>query len=151
MTRSQPPQISRAMSSDQLFLFLEANGLELVDGRLLAPEGVEIGIARQSGSRTTAVVFNQQYVKGDDVVRAWWPSFRTAWRIRQGDEVAVGPTLGPDEVICDLCNAVVRLRPVPVVNNWALCESCFSDMELPFPGEVEPYVPATGDDGRRHG
>ena len=134
----------RTMSLDQLDIFLEANGLQVADGILLAPGGVPVGLVRQGEEKATLVIVNRQYVKEDDLVQAWWPSFRIAWRITMGDEVTVGPTLGPDEVICDLCNAEVQLRPVPVVNGYALCQDCFRSRGLPFPGRVEPYIPAGG-------
>ncbi|MGC9335884.1 MAG: hypothetical protein ACP5JJ_17195 [Anaerolineae bacterium] len=144
MTDNQSSQDVRTMSFDQLAVFLEANGLQVTDGILLAPGGVPVGLVRQGKTRATLVVVKRQYVKEDNLVQAWWPSFRIAWRITMGDEVTVGPTLGPDEVICDLCNAQVQVRPVPVVNGYALCQACFGSRGLPFPGRVEPYVPEGG-------
>ncbi|MEA3376723.1 MAG: hypothetical protein U9R72_11080 [Chloroflexota bacterium] len=144
MRANQSSQDVRTMSLDQLDVFLEANGLQVTDGILFAPGGVPVGLVRQGKTRATLVLVNRQYVKEDHIVQAWWPSFRIAWRITMGDQGTVGPTLGPDEVICDLCNAKVQLRPVPVVNGYALCQACFRSRGLPFPGRVEPYIPAGG-------
>jgi hypothetical protein len=129
------------LSSDDLELFVAANGLQIVDEELLTPDGTKVGAVTACGPKHLIVISNEQYVVPPVTVEAWWPGFRTAWRIIGSDGTAVGPTLGPDEVICDLCNRSVELRPVPVVDKHALCRHCFEEMGLPFPGNVKPYVP----------
>jgi len=61
----------------------------------------------------------------------WWtPRERPAYVFYDdwGRVVAVGPSLGPDEVICDFCNALVWVRPVPLIGNMAVCPSCFENI-----------------------
>ena len=73
-------------------------------------------------------------------ITAWWPVFRLAWTLITSDgEVEVGGVLGPDEVICDLCNAEVTIRPVPVLNGYAHCAACFASLGVAFPGRVHPF------------
>ena len=133
------------MSREQLGCFLVANGLRAEpDGTLLAPKGEKVGtVTLVDGGTLLILVSEEGYRQGEDEVRAWWPEFRPAWVIVAPDgEIEVGDTLGPDEVICDVCNAEVTIRPVPVVNGYARCRRCFSDLDLPFPGCIEPYEPA---------
>ncbi len=57
----------------------------------------------------------------------WWtPTRRVAYRIIDWDgNVHVGPTLEADVVFCDVCNALIFVRPVPVTGSYALCPDCF--------------------------
>ena len=64
----------------------------------------------------------------------WWdpPKERAAFLAVFADEddlIAMeGPLLTDAEVICDLCNALVDVRPVPVWkagSQYALCPDCF--------------------------
>ncbi len=41
-------------------------------------------------------------------------------------KVEFGPNLTDLDVYCDYCNRVVVLRPVPVVDGYALCHVCWS-------------------------
>jgi hypothetical protein len=122
----------------QLARFASANGLRLDGSRLFAPDGKNVG--------TIQLVFQESYSlpaqAGDDgcQVTAWWPAFRPAWTLVTGDgQVEIGDLLGPDEVICDLCNAKVTIRPVPMVGSYALCTACFARQGMPFPGTIDPY------------
>lgn len=45
-----------------------------------------------------------------------------------GEILEVGPLI--EDVVCDVCNATVPLRPVPVVKGYALCLDCL-DKVLP--------------------
>jgi hypothetical protein len=133
------------MTEDQLHAFVVANGLERgPDGLLLAPNEAIVGIVTGCSSfRVT--IFEEEYERQGEVVRAWWPTARPSWILIGGladdGDREVGPPLGPDEAICDLCNATITTRPVPVVSDYALCQACFQETGLPFPGTVEPYVP----------
>ncbi len=122
--------------------YLEANDLRVQDGELLAPTGARIGKAVEAGDTVLLVVFEEGYGRGGVRVTAWWPHFRPSYVLVGGGETEVGPTLGPDEVICDACNREVLIRPVPVVDGYALCRSCFERTGLDFPGTIPPYVPA---------
>ncbi len=133
------------MTGEQLGCFLVANGLHAEpNGALFAPGGEKVGtVALVGDGAFLALVCEESYRQGEDEVRAWWPEFRPAWVIITPDGgMEVGCTLGPDEVICDVCNAEVTIRPVPVANGYARCARCFGDLGLPFPGHVEPYDPA---------
>lgn len=37
--------------------------------------------------------------------------------------------LTSDEVYCDICNADITIRPVPVVETYALCLKCLAEIE----------------------
>jgi hypothetical protein len=133
------------MTKEQLDCFLVANGLRAEpDGALLAPKDEKVGTVALTDEGVFLTFIPQEgYRQGEDEVSAWWPEFRPAWVLVAPDgEIEVGDTLGPDEVICDVCNAEVTIRPVPVVNGYARCRRCFSDLDLPFPGRIEPYEPA---------
>jgi len=121
---------------------LEANDLQVQDGELLTPTGVRIGRAVEVGDVVLLVVFEEGYSRGNTHVTAWWPHFRPSYVLIGGGDTEVGPPLGPDEVICDVCNADVLIRPVPVVDGYAMCRSCFERTGLDFPGTIRPYVPA---------
>jgi len=133
------------MTREQLDCFLAANGLHAgPDGVLLAPEGEQVGAVTRTGEGAFLVhVCEEGYRQGQDEVKAWWPEFRLAWMFVKPDgETEYGDTLGPDQVICDVCNAEVTIRPVPTVSGYAHCGQCFGDLGLPFPGRVRPYEPA---------
>ena len=55
---------------------------------------------------------------------------RTAWRVLDpltGEVLEEGPVIA--EVLCDLCNAEVTIRPVPVAwGSHALCPTCFQQV-----------------------
>lgn len=144
MKRAEPKWDTRMVSPGQLAEVVDANGLEMVGDNLFTPDGARVGVIHVSESRSIAkvVLLSPEYQVGHQVVRAWWPGFRRAWSITIGDRVSVGPVLGPDEVLCDVCNKRVQMRPVPVVNEYALCRACFSDTGLAFPtcrDELKPY------------
>lgn len=143
MMRTEPKWDIQETSAGQLAQVLAANGLEMVGECLFTPDGTRVGVVHVGESKSTAkvVLLSPEYTDGHQVVRAWWPGFRRAWSITTGDQVSLGPVLGPDEVICDMCNRRVQVRPVPVVNECAQCRECFRDTGLPFPGRVEPYIP----------
>jgi hypothetical protein len=129
------------MTAARLARFMSANGLRLDGHRLFAPNGENVGTVRHvRGGPLVLQVFQETYRQNGSQVVAWWPAFRPAWTIAASDgTVEVGETLGPDQVICDLCNADITTRPVPVVNGWALCGDCFPTFNLPFPGRIRPY------------
>jgi len=133
--------VKHAMTEEQLARFLVANGLCLSKNQWLAREGEVVGIVRRPYHGPLVVtVFEEKQRRDGCEVMAWLPAFRPAWTlVTSGGEVEVGELLGPDEVICDLCNADINTRPVPVVNVWALCGDCFPSFDLPFPGRIRPY------------
>jgi len=47
--------------------------------------------------------------------------------VDEDGEVEYGPPLA--EVYCDLCNAEIVIRPVPVVGTYALCLDCLNKVE----------------------
>lgn len=55
-------------------------------------------------------------------------------------EIEFGPELGEDEVYCDLCNATILLRPVPVVDGYALCLECLPTIEPKWKELVTPLL-----------
>jgi len=141
-------QIRHQMTEEQLVCFLVANGLRRDGNQLLAPEGEVVGVITRVGRGPQVVtVFEEKHRRDGCEVTAWWPAFRPAWTLLTPDGgVEVGETLGPDEVICDLCNAEVAIRPVPVVGGYAHCANCFVSLGVPFPGSVCPYcVLSTGE------
>jgi len=139
------------MTAEQLRQFLQVNDLKIKieNGLIIAPEGAMIGVAVTGGDMTSVVLFEEGYSRGELQVTAWWPTSRPAYAIigGDGDIEEIGPTLSPDEVFCDYCNAVVCIRPVPVVHGYALCRACFGKLSKKhslddFPGRVQPYIPA---------
>ncbi|MEJ5200594.1 MAG: hypothetical protein WHV66_00060 [Anaerolineales bacterium] len=60
-------------------------------------------------------------------IELWNPTERTGKIISNGEE-AYRWTLRADEVYCDLCNATVLLRPVPVISGYALCLRCLAEV-----------------------
>ena len=136
--------------------FLRANGLHLAQEgnivRICTPNGDVAGdaIVGEPPGGYTLFMRQGEYATSDGTeVRAWWPTERPAWTLIPLDEnlqedagaAEIGPTLGADEVICDLCNAPVLIRPVPVVDGHALCARCFARTGLRFPGRIAPYTP----------
>jgi hypothetical protein len=142
--------IEHQMTEAQLARFLAANGLRRDGGQLLAQQGGQVGSVRQTcGGPLAILVFQETYRRDACEVTAWWPSFRPAWTLVAGDgEVEVGDLLGPDEVICDLCNADIAIRPVPVVGGYAHCADCFARLGIPFPSTVRPYCVHLTSDAR---
>ena len=153
-TRVTPREISWAA----LVRFLRANGLHLDSetgvARVITQSGVIVGdvIIDDPADGCFLLMQEGEYETLDgSEVRAWWPTERPAWTYTPLDEnlqedaeaTEVGPMLGPDEVVCDLCNAPVLIRPVPVVDGYALCAHCLERTGLPFPGRVAPYIPRT--------
>jgi len=59
-------------------------------------------------------------------ITVWHPEERRSYVIYDwdGNVLEEGPTLSAEEVYCDLCNEEVILRPVPVVEGYALCDNC---------------------------
>ncbi|WP_322794751.1 hypothetical protein [Thermoflexus sp.] len=56
----------------------------------------------------------------------WWmpPPERPAWAIAWEGKIEIGPMIS--EVICDLCNTEIAIRPVPILwGNVAACPACF--------------------------
>lgn len=73
----------------------------------------------------------------------WWvpPPHRPAFVIESFDNKGtrhIEPStsmLPASEIICDFCNVLVKIRPVPVVggdppHGWALCPDCFTHKVL---------------------
>jgi hypothetical protein len=157
--------VKHRMTVGQLARFTSANGLCLGGSRLFVLDGKNVGSARLASARALdpsssrecsyrggegapliLSVFQESYIlpaqAGHDgcEITAWWPAFRPAWTLVTDDgEVEVGDMLGPDEVICGLCNAEVTIRPVPMVGSYALCTACFARQGMPFPSTVGPY------------
>lgn len=68
------------------------------------------------------------------------PAERTAWTLYDldGNVLEQGPMIS--EVYCDLCNAEVVLRPVPVVDGYALCDHCLPKVVPNWHKQVSPAV-----------
>ena len=133
--------IRHQMTEEQLACFLAANGLRPDVNQLLAPQGESVGMIDRAGegSRMILIVEEKRRCDGGDLT-AWWPVSRLAWTLITSDgEVEVGDVLGPDEVICDLCNAEVANPLVPVLNGYAHCAACFAGLGVAFPGRVHPF------------
>jgi hypothetical protein len=171
--------VKHRMTVGQLARFVSANGLRLDGSRLYAPDGKKVGSVRLALSRAFGPegfgraqpraagrrvrgaplilsVFQESYSlpaqAGHDgcEITAWWPAFRPTWTLVTGDgEVEVGDLLGPEEVICDLCNADVSIRPVPMVGSYALCTACFIRQGFAFPGTVGPYCVLPAHNGQK--
>jgi hypothetical protein len=130
------------LTAEQLSLFLAANGLGVDSGELLTPAGARTGFVAGADGVFCLTLCEDGYTADEIEVKAWWPGFRAAWIVVGAHEPEeIGPTLGPDEVVCDLCNATIVTRPVPVVNTDALCPKCFERTGLPFPGSIPLYIP----------
>jgi len=52
----------------------------------------------------------------------------------------VGAELTDAEVYCDLCNADIPLRPVPVVSGYALCLDCLPKIEPKWDSQITPLL-----------
>ena len=122
--------------------FLAAHGLSCDEnGVVWAPTG-QVGITKQiAGPQLWLGIYQESYHQASTSVKAWWPMARPSYVMSDfdGNVIEIGPPLGPDEVICDLCNAEIHTRPVPVVDDNALCPECFAETKLPFPGTLKPY------------
>ncbi len=57
-----------------------------------------------------------------------------------GEVEESGPELTDAEVYCDLCNADIPLRPVPVVSGYALCPDCLPKVEPEWEKQVSPLL-----------
>ncbi len=137
------PTCTHSLSREAFRRYLEANDLQVQDGYLLTPLGTKIGKAIDTGAAVLLVIFEEGYTQGNAHVTAWWPHFRPSYILVGGGDVEAGPSLAPDEVICDVCNAEVLIRPVPVVGGYAMCRDCFARTNLQFPGTVRPYIPVS--------
>jgi hypothetical protein len=133
------------MTPDQFGDFIAAHALTIQRGRipaLLTPCGQEVGLAARQGDVVTLWLCTGAYQAQSAVIKAWWPTERPLVIISDldGSNAQCLGRLGPSEVICDLCNAEVRIRPVPIVGNDALCKDCFKQTRLPWPGGITPYA-----------
>jgi hypothetical protein len=122
---------------------IAANGLTRDGKALVTPRGIPIGDATSMGSGTGLVrLVEMASIQGDTRVAAWWAKPRSAWGIfTEEGGFESGAILAPDEVVCDVCNGAVIIRPVPVVGSYALCAECFVKTDMAFPGIVRPYIP----------
>ncbi len=94
---------------------------------------VRSAFMRYEAGRGTWAEYRDAYRKWQAHARAWnwWrPTRRTAYIITDwdGNVLDAEGILEADEVICDLCNAWVTVRPVPVSGSYALCPKCFKRM-----------------------
>jgi hypothetical protein len=123
---------------------IAANGLVRKGDALFTPRGIPIGEAVYSGGTNTHIIslVEMAGVQGGSRVVAWWAKPRVAGHIfTEGHSLESGAILTPDEVVCDSCNGAIIIRPVPVVDSYALCAECFVRTGLTFPGIVRPYIP----------
>lgn len=76
------------------------------------------------------------------MIELWTPTERTAYVITDwdGNVLEVGPTLSADEVICDMCGELVILRPVPLVDGYALCDECLPKIVPNWYDQIPPDV-----------
>jgi hypothetical protein len=133
------------MTPERFGDFIAAHALTIEGGRILAlltPAGQRVGLAARQGDAVTLWLCTGAYRAQGAVIKAWWPTERPLVIISDldGSNAQCLGRLGPSQVICDLCNAEVRVRPVPVVGNDALCRACFQRTGLPWPGGIAPYV-----------
>lgn len=70
------------------------------------------------------------------------PARRSAYRLMDwdGNVLEEGPMLTADEVYCDLCNADVVVRPVPVIGGYALCINCLEKVEPGWRKQITPLL-----------
>lgn len=70
------------------------------------------------------------------------PAERPAYAIYDwdGNLVEEGTLLTEQEVYCDLCNADVIIRPVPVIGSYALCPECLDKVEPNWKEQIHPLV-----------
>jgi hypothetical protein len=136
------------MSERQLAQFVAANGLLRRGRALLAPEGQMVGRAVVAAQGLVDVVtLEETYTWDCHHVRVWWPGFRPGWSILTvNGDLAKGDLLGPDQVICDVCNTQIVIRPVPVVDGYARCADCFARLVIPLSESVRPYCPLPPDE-----
>lgn len=55
-------------------------------------------------------------------------------------QIEEGAPLSADEVYCDICNADVIVRPVPVVGSYALCLDCLAKIEPSWQKQVSKAI-----------
>lgn len=55
-------------------------------------------------------------------------------------QIEEGAPLSADEVYCDLCNAEIVIRPVPVVGTYALCLGCLAKVEPSWQKQVSKTI-----------
>lgn len=71
----------------------------------------------------------------------WYPQQRTSYIIYSPEGVEIGPTLGANEVYCDLCNATVPLNPAPMVDeSYVLCLDCLDAAVPNWRQQVTPLL-----------
>ncbi|WP_322793328.1 hypothetical protein [Bellilinea sp.] len=73
-------------------------------------------------------------------ITLWYPEERPAFVIYTEDGVEVGPTLGANEVYCDLCNAAVPLDPAPMVEGYVLCLDCLEKVVPDWRKQITPLL-----------
>lgn len=135
------------MQTEAFEAFLAAHGLSCDEtGVVWAPTGQAAAFTiRVEGIPTMWLgMYEESYQADGSEVKSWWPMARPSYVISDfdGNVLEIGPPLGPDEVICDLCSAEIHTRPVPVVDDNALCPECFAELGIPFPSLFEPYDPS---------
>jgi hypothetical protein len=66
------------------------------------------------------------------------PAHRPAYRLMDwdGNVLEEGPMLTADEVYCDLCNADVLVRPVPVIDGHVVCLRCLQEIDPKWPEQI---------------
>lgn len=133
------------LSKKHFATFLSANGLSHHQSILTSRRNLPVGRAYRH--------FNSDYMNVEIIetglerdgrkAAAWWPRPRASFHMldESGAIELSGDLLDTDEVVCDLCNAEVLIRPVPVVATDALCAECFASLSLPFPSLIRPYIP----------
>lgn len=64
-------------------------------------------------------------------ITLWYPQERPAYVFfdEAGNVEEEGAPLSADEVYCDICNAEIVVRPVPVVGDYVLCLDCLNKVE----------------------
>jgi len=123
--------------------FLFFNGLEILlesrnTGTVITLAGHRVGTVHISVTTEINLEETGYTLPDGTTVKTWWPEYRPSYMTDRGEE---GPLLGPDQVICDLCNADILVRPVFTVGNNALCLNCFRETKLPPPTRIIPQVP----------
>lgn len=74
-------------------------------------------------------------------ITLWYPQERPAYVFLDEDgQVEEGPLLSSDEVYCDICNADVIVRPVPMIGSYALCLRCLSEVEPNWQRQVSKTI-----------
>jgi len=75
-------------------------------------------------------------------ITLWYPTHRPAYVFfdEAGNVEEEGAPLSADEVYCDLCNAEIVIRPVPVVGTYALCLDCLNKVEPGWRKQVSKAI-----------